>query len=52
MKEKRRQLMTELRDMQYLFDDTDMWLIKDGRRVKTWQLTRKFKPKFDRHNHA
>ena len=28
-----------IEDMQYLFDGHDMWLIKDGRRVKTWQLT-------------
>ena len=31
----------EIEDMQYLFDGHDMWLIEEGRRVKTWRPTGK-----------
>jgi len=26
-------------DVQYMFDESDMHLVKDGRRVKTWKVT-------------
>ena len=41
-----------IEDMQYLFDDHDMRLIEDGRRVKTWRLTGNLNQNLSQHNYA